>query len=1061
MQNNQYVGIFKNLIEGQVRQNTNNKVNLAFIDGLYQNINSQAKSIADVYGEPKVDKKTLYSYFDVAKKDYLSNNPIRIEPINCLTKRGFKTWLTIDKKEQIDWNYTNRYIHYLSNSGRSKDVVNEVHDASLDILSKLGNPKSLKGFYVKGLVVGEVQSGKTGNFNAVINRAIDSGYELIIVFSGIMEDLRSQTQKRIEEDVLGEGSDEKKGTVGVGEIRKFGLNSKVNQFTSITSVESDFKLGNKTSSPSLNNLNILVCKKNVSVIKNLIVWLHDYLEQDKHNIPLLIIDDEADNASLNNEGAKGKAYASKINLQIRTLLNLFHKKSYLGYTATPFANVLQDRNEVSEELWPMPYGSKKNQKIINVSQVPNIFPDDFIVLLNAPSNYVGAKKIFNTVTPIENKMGGYKLPMYDFVTDHIKSFPSRINEITGEGVEHFANKNEWDEKIGKYGTYLNFGSYKEYRSETRASAAGDKFPQLMPDSLKEAVLCFILALSLRESRKTSMLNSSSYQPHNTMLIHVSRFTSWQRETSKLVKTYLDSVIASINNDDFNSNSSIYFELNNLWNLHYADIVENIRKYLPNDYQDEFMVPITFNSLKHYIPAAIKGIEVAAINSETKYELKYSKTTPKKIIAIGGNRLSRGFTLEGLTVNYFVRKTNYSDTLLQMGRWFGYRLGYLDCCKLFATEDSIDKFHSTTKCIEELEGEFRKMELQNKTPSNFTLKVKQHPGTLKITRPTILKNAEEVKWSYQDQLVMTTSFDVHKQQIESVWNNFKLNIAPLFKSKDSLINGCLSFTTDADGIIEILRKESNLPELDCLRIIDFISKCKIQNKLTKWTVGLKCTGTSKKEVGKGMLFPVESNLPRKIQLAVRSGPRIDSSRLANEVRDKKIELLRLNFLDRGHFKATGASANIMTSAKDMSITLSPGAIDVARKEFIEEKVKEYQFEDEHLSNGDAHTKASKTNPPERIYREKMPETEGVLLIYLFDSYYSFIQEKNNPDPKFSAFVDKHDINLDIPLVGYALGIPPIKDAPGGVYMQGDYDLDMDAEEDCNESDNQVPDDCEME
>src|SRR5690606_36497057 len=113
--------------------------------------------------------------------------------------------------------------------------------------------------------------------------------------------------------------------------------------------------------------------------------------------------------------------------------------------------------------------------------------------------------------------------------------------------------------------------------------------------------------------------------------------------------------------------------------------------------------------------------------------------------------------------------------------FGYRPGYLDCCKIFTTQDSLDKFNSTTKCIEELEAEFIKMEEKGKTPENFVLRVKKHPGTLKITRPSILKNAKEVKWSYQDQLVTTTQLKVDKNSITDIWDNFKTNIAPKFSS----------------------------------------------------------------------------------------------------------------------------------------------------------------------------------------------------------------------------------------------------------------------------------------
>ncbi len=198
--------------------------------------------------------------------------------------------------------------------------------------------------------------------------------------------------------------------------------------------------------------------------------------------------------------------------------------------------------------------------------------------------------------------------------------------------------------------------------------------------------------------------------------------------------------------------------------------------MPKGYDDEFLKPISFETIKNnFLTDAIKGIEVKAINSSTGDKLVYPKNTPKKYIAIGGNRLSRGFTLEGLSINYFVRSTDYSDALLQMGRWFGYRPGYLDCCKLFITRDSMEKYDLVTRTIEELEIEFRKMEEKNRTPDNFILRVKKHPGALKITRPAILRDTLEVNWSYQDTLEQSTNFDIRKQKIEAVWNNSKITL----------------------------------------------------------------------------------------------------------------------------------------------------------------------------------------------------------------------------------------------------------------------------------------------
>ena len=328
-----YIELIKPIIKKRVTQVNGDK---QFIDSLYSKIKETIVLTADTMGLPNVDEETLKNYFETAKKEYLSTNPIDPGISYSLVKKGFKTWLTEEREIAIEpWNYADRYFRYLSKTGRSTRVVDETRTSSLNIIKKVADPKSEEPKFVKGLVVGAVQSGKTGNFNAVINRAIDCGYGLIIVLSGIMEDLRSQTQKRIESDVVGEGRNietETIGVKGVGTIVRFGKlgNSEVNQVKILTSLKSDFSRPLLDADFSLNDTNILVCKKNVSVLRNLIVWLHDYLDEnkEKHNIPFLLLDDEADNASLNNLGSKGREYASRINSQIRVLLALFNIKTY-------------------------------------------------------------------------------------------------------------------------------------------------------------------------------------------------------------------------------------------------------------------------------------------------------------------------------------------------------------------------------------------------------------------------------------------------------------------------------------------------------------------------------------------------------------------------------------------------------------------------------------------------------------------------------------------------------------------------------------------------------------
>ncbi|MGV3705094.1 MAG: Z1 domain-containing protein [Arcticibacter sp.] len=951
-------------------------------------------------GLSKFDEITRERLFSVAVKEYQSVYPIDIDPSTALTKKGFRTWLTEERRKSLSDNYINRYLTSLRKRGRSEKVIEEIRTSSENILGKLGDPRSDKPFYVRGLVVGSVQSGKTGNFNAVINRAVDAGYSLIIVLSGIMEDLRSQTQLRIEEDVIGEGVTDMirdtKGEKGVGKVRKFGESGdqSVAQLFSITSYKSDFKKSVKETDFSLNNKNILVCKKNTGVLKNLLIWLSEYLNEnkEKHNIPFLIIDDEADNASLNNMGKTGAEYASKINGHIRAILDLFSRRTYLGYTATPFANVLQDRNGPSAVRWPVSY--KLNGDLVEkeFTQVDHIFPEDFIELLNPPSNYVGAKQIFETVLD-----DCVKIPLIELITDAEDQFPSRVCREDGS---------------------------------ERAAVKGDEYPVVLPKSLEDAIQCFVLTIALRLSRADEMADSGMIMPHHTMLVHVSRFMTWQNRTKELIRVYLTKLEDDIKNDLPNNKELIYGKLEKVWNRYYAHIVQNIRTYLPDGYQDEFLVSKRFEEIKALLVQAVSGIEVKAINSDTRDKLLYVKDSSgngKKVIAVGGNRLSRGFTLEGLTINYFIRNTNYSDTLLQMGRWFGYRPGYLDCCKVFTTADAIEKFDSTTRAIEELEAEFKKMNRLNRSPQDFVLRVRKHPGTLKITRPAILKDTKTVKWSYQDQLVQSTRFKVkHADVLNSAWESF-LRFIELQKSNITHDSDRGFFLIDlkAPELISFLNNPTSFDEFEMNAIIKFIELCNGKNKLENWTIAIKAKGEGeslKREV---------THLPADLELSVRSGP-------------QKAGAYRSLFLKKGIFSASGKSANIVSSGSDFNILLSEAVRNEAEKEFRDERESFYKSK----KYSDYKKKAVSVTVPERVYREAMTDNQGLLVVYLMDTRTVF--RKKEDDVELLNKAKEWGISMEVPLIGYAIGFPPISPDPGGEYVHGGYDLEEVAGEEWDES-----------
>jgi hypothetical protein len=934
--------------------------------------------------------------FSIALKDVRYNYRTIMNPSLSLQNEYKNSWLTQQRIDEIGWDkeeiktYRARYLKYLEKIGRSKSIIEATSTSSLEIINKIGDPKNPNIFFVKGLVVGSVQSGKTSNFNAVINSSIDVGYKLIIVLSGTMEDLRRQTQIRSEKEV--EGKMISLNTfVGVGEDHSFGIQGKypdVNQIIIPTSRIKDFDINMKESDFSLNQVNLLICKKNTSVLQNLLLWLKKYLIEntDKHDLPFIIIDDEADNASINNLGHKGQDFANKINGHIRALLALFNRKTYIGYTATPFANILQDWNKEPEKKWLVK--DSKTSTDYEFDQVGNLFPDDFIELLIPPSNYIGPKNFFETRIEEVKKIDPL---LTKPLTDHIEYFPERVETLSDGsivGVQKYNNQKEFD---GNSNAILKFGTFQDYKKHTRATTKHDTYPIAIPKSLDEAIKCFVISIAIRLSRRSELIQSKLFHPHNTMLIHISRFSDWQCTTKRLITKKVEDLQRDLNNDDLVSKESIYKEFERIWIKYFADAVNNIKEYLPENYDDEYLVKKTFNEVREFLVSAIKGIDVKAVNTVEKDILDY-ESGEKKYIVIGGNKLSRGFTLEGLTVNYFLRNTNYADTLLQMGRWFGYRPGYLDCCKLFTTAETFEKFDMITWTIEELEEEFRKLAgNKDKKPRDFATKVLTHPGTLQITRPAILKNTIIETWSFDDKLLQTTDLHITNTTIETSWNGFK-KVYQNYKDEfyyDEFKKAIL-LNTDVNGVEDFLNSQSTFVNFDGEAILRFIKLCNQDEKLTNWTIAIKTTGSTKNILDKS-----DTGFASDIELIKRSSS-------ANIENNYYLKLLNNNI-----FKVSGGSSNILSGGKDMSMTLSSLEIENAENDF--------------------RLKNPSKNAPEFVFREKIKKTEGLMVVYLMDLKEVF----NSKQLKEKA--ETENINLTIPLLGFAIGIPKIEHKLGGSYL----------------------------
>ncbi|MCL2768386.1 MAG: hypothetical protein FWE49_06660, partial [Synergistaceae bacterium] len=304
--------------------------------------------------------------------------------------RPHQSWLPA-RRANIDFFFWDRYKKYLEEikhwNPRVTATLGRVSDEIVDLL---GDPRSSQRFDRRGLVLGDVQSGKTANYTAICNKAADTGYRVIIILAGTMENLRQQTQERLDAEFSGRLSEyfldpSKKGiqnwSVGVGRYGKTDKDGKEKRIASFTSVIKDFDVNilksNNLSLLSVSDPVLIVVKKNKNILNNLIRWLRSNNTTSASgliDLPMLLIDDEADNASVNTK--KEDENPTAINDAVRSLLALFRQSSYLGITATPFANIFIDPDTTDE------------------MRSDDLFPRDFIYSLSPPTNYIGAESIF-------------------------------------------------------------------------------------------------------------------------------------------------------------------------------------------------------------------------------------------------------------------------------------------------------------------------------------------------------------------------------------------------------------------------------------------------------------------------------------------------------------------------------------------------------------------------------------------------------------------------------------------------------------------------------------------
>jgi hypothetical protein len=580
---------------------------------------------------------------------------IDVDRGTVITSADYRPWLH-DVQRNLDWGRWLAYKQLMISQQRPLKVIDKLDELTDQVLDLAGNPK-LDGVWARrGLVLGDVQSGKTGTYLGLFNKAADVGYRLFILLAGNTEVLRQQTQARVDEAFIGRDSArqvQSNGTdatpsklIGVGNIRR-DLAHSVGMTTALRDFRrSSYEATNITIQTNAAHPYVFVVKKNKAILSALIAWLKEQSTSSggQLDVPVLMLDDESDYASIN---TREDINPTAINQALRNVLAMFTRSSYVAFTATPFANIFIDHGVEND-----------------------LFPRDFVYALEAPTNYVGSVATFGTSEEVH--------------TDGITEL---------EDVEDLLP--------------LRHGS----------TATIDE----LPDSLIDATRTFLLANAIRDLR-------GDVDKPRAMLVNVSRYKAVQRQVSELLAERVARMRSAIE-------------------LHHADRetahseIRALRKRFEEEYSDS---ACTWDDVIAALPGSTRDVRVRLFNSDRDRELDekdLSWDRSPRMIAVGGDVLSRGLTLEGLTVSYFHRKVTASDTLMQMARWFGYRDGYQDLCRLWINADAADDYRFSAEAVEDLRIDLRLMFRQGSTPEDFGLAVRKHPGALLITARNKMKSAD--------------------------------------------------------------------------------------------------------------------------------------------------------------------------------------------------------------------------------------------------------------------------------------------------------------------------------
>ena len=588
-------------------------------------------------------------------------------PVVSAGKQG-RWYIGPTESSSPNWN---AYRAHLEQKGWGDEAVISIDRASTKITNELLCPNGSREGRFQGLVLGYVQSGKTASMAATIAKAADSGYRMVIVLAGMTNVLRQQTQVRLLSDVV---------------------NHNPSLWLEGTTIENDFKPGSspKLPIPSRGNCSLFVVKKNAAVLRRLKKALSRLSEIERKSLPTLIIDDECDQASINTSAYRSSV--TRINGLIRDLCEKLPKVTYVGYTATPYANVLMAETSVD--------GSR------------DLYPSEFIISLDEPDGYFGARRLFGDDIDAEK----------DTELPYIRRVPDEDRE------------------------FLQPPSRKEREIFT---------PRLTP-SLNNACDWFLLSLAVRRAR-------GQESSHCCMLIHTTIYAACHRQIRSMIeRAWLKPTIDALRA----KNEERVEQLRALWERESSALGE---RRLELDCPES---PESFNELIPVLSAAAESITMTVENSESEFSerLDFNGTRPVHSIVIGGNVLARGLTIEGLVCSYFIRTSSQYDTLMQMGRWFGYRRGFEDLPRIWMTRDLENAFRDLVGVEEMIRSEIANICRKGWTPSDMAVRVPQIAG-LSITarNKLVMENLEECDVSYYGTHEQTISFPSNPEFHHNNWN----------------------------------------------------------------------------------------------------------------------------------------------------------------------------------------------------------------------------------------------------------------------------------------------------